>query len=334
MDLGCGLDEVLEVGAEEEVSEVDEFAVVLVLDVDDTPAVLAATDLLAVDNDALFGTDDGEGDKALFYVSHCLLPPHKQLAHLDLLVERALLLIKLVVVVGVHLEVVEGKLLLDALLEGLAFFQRKGVRLGDHGHHVDDVGQLLEDDNVDGLEGVAGGLDEEEAAVDAGILDVALTLGSEFLAEVGGVLVFDVLDDGVPAAVVVDHVAVSGGIDNVEAETNAILLDDVGNGLDLGGGSDGLVGLEATLGVDEVGSEDGVDERRLAEAGLTCRRRIVSWALMAMIRTENNNIPTQMTLNWKPRLSNLRSIWEVMLSKPTWVSGWTVAGPMVDMMIA
>lgn len=71
MDLGCGLDEVLEVGAEEEVSEVDEFAVVLVLDVDDAPAVLAATDLLAVDNDALFGTDDGEGDEALCCVSYC-----------------------------------------------------------------------------------------------------------------------------------------------------------------------------------------------------------------------------------------------------------------------
>lgn len=65
MDLGCGLDEVLEVGAKEEVSEVDEFAVVLVLDVDDAPTVLAATDLLAVDNDALFGTDDGEGNEGL-----------------------------------------------------------------------------------------------------------------------------------------------------------------------------------------------------------------------------------------------------------------------------
>lgn len=162
----------------------------------------------------------------------------------------------------------ESELLLDALLEGLAFFQRKGVRLGDHGHNVDNIGKLLEDDNVDGLERVARRLDEEEAAVDAGILNVALTLGSELLAEIGRVLVLDVLDDGIPAAVVVDHVAVAGGVDNIEAETDAILLDDVGNGLDLGSRSDGLVGLEATLGVDEVGGEDGVDEGRLAEAGL------------------------------------------------------------------
>lgn len=33
-----------------------------------------------------------------------------------------------------------------------------------------------------------------------------------------------------------------------------------------------------------------------------------------------------MTLNWKPRFKSLRSIWLVMLSKPTWPSGYTVAG--------
>lgn len=53
MDLGCGLDEVLKVGAGEEVSEVNKFTVVLVLDVDDTPSVLAPTDLLASNNDRL-----------------------------------------------------------------------------------------------------------------------------------------------------------------------------------------------------------------------------------------------------------------------------------------
>lgn len=35
-------------------------------------------------------------------------------------------------------------------------------------------------------------------------------------------------------------------------------------------------------------------------------------------------VPTHITLNWKPRLSSLRSIWEVMLSKPTWLWGKTV----------
>lgn len=46
---------------------------------------------------------------------------------------------------------------------------------------------------------MAGGLDEEQAAVDAGVLDVTLALGGELLAQVGRVLVLNVLHDGVPA---------------------------------------------------------------------------------------------------------------------------------------
>lgn len=46
---------------------------------------------------------------------------------------------------------------------------------------------------------MAGRLDEEQTAVDTGILNVTLTLRGEFLAEVCRVLVLDVLDDGVPA---------------------------------------------------------------------------------------------------------------------------------------
>lgn len=75
----------------------------------------------------------------------------------------------------------ESKLLLDALLERLALLQSQGVSLGNDGNNVDDIGQLLQDDDIDGLKGVAGGLDEEQAAMDAGILDVTLTLSSELL---------------------------------------------------------------------------------------------------------------------------------------------------------
>lgn len=46
---------------------------------------------------------------------------------------------------------------------------------------------------------MAGGLNEEQAAVNPGILNVALTLSSEFLAEVGRVLILDILDNWVPA---------------------------------------------------------------------------------------------------------------------------------------
>lgn len=63
--------------------------------------------------------------------------------------------------------------------------------------------------------------------MDAGILDVALSLSGELLAEVCRVLVLDVLHNWIPASVVVDLVAVTWGIDNVQAETNTVLLDDV-----------------------------------------------------------------------------------------------------------
>lgn len=176
----------------------------------------------------------------------------------------------LVAVVRVHLEVVEGELLLDALLECLALLHGQGIGLGDDRNHVDHIGQLLQHDNIDRLQGVTSGLNEEQAAVNAGVLNVLVAVGCELLTQVGGVLVFDVLDDGVPAAVVVDQVAVAGSVNNVESESDAILLDKVGHRVDLGGGSDDLVGHQATLGLNKVGGEDSVDEGRLSKTSLAC----------------------------------------------------------------
>lgn len=61
---GC-LDQVLEMGSGEEVAEVDEFAVLLILDIDSSPAVLAASDSLSVDVDVALATDNGEWDDGL-----------------------------------------------------------------------------------------------------------------------------------------------------------------------------------------------------------------------------------------------------------------------------
>ena len=105
---------------------------------------------------------------------------------------------------------------------------------------------------------VTSGRDEEKAAVDASILDEAITHSSQFLAEEGRVLVLDVLNDRLPATtsenqsimlisiivkcqeyllqalvqcnwcspiLVVDLVAVSGSIDNVKSQLDAILND-------------------------------------------------------------------------------------------------------------
>lgn len=164
----------------------------------------------------------------------------------------------------------EGKLLLDALLEGHALLEGQGVGLGNDRDDVDNVGQLLQNHNINGLQRVARGLDKEQAAVNASVLDVALALGGELLAKVRRVLVLDVFDDRVPAAVIVDQVAVSGSVDDVKPQADTVLLDDVRHGVNLGRGADHLLRVVPALALDQVRGEDGVDQGRLAQTGLAC----------------------------------------------------------------
>lgn len=42
-----------------------------------------------------------------------------------------------------------------------------------------------------------------------------------------------------------------------------------------------------------------------------------------LLLSRSHDLPTQITLNWNPRFRSLRSIWFVMLSKPTWLLGMT-----------
>ena len=65
-------------------------------------------------------------------------------------------------------------------------------------------------------------------------------------------LILDVLDNWVPAAVIVHEIAVSGCVDDVESEAHAILFDDMSDWVDLGGAADGLVGVETAFAVYEV----------------------------------------------------------------------------------
>jgi hypothetical protein len=65
VDLRRRLDQVLQVSASEEVAEVHKFAVVLILDIDNTPAVLATTNLLARDDDGLLRANNSEWDDIL-----------------------------------------------------------------------------------------------------------------------------------------------------------------------------------------------------------------------------------------------------------------------------
>jgi hypothetical protein len=70
-------------------------------------------------------------------------------------------------------------------------------------------------------------LNKEKAAVNSGILDISLTLSSEFFPEVGGVLILDILDNRIPTPVVVNLIAISRSIDNVQPQAYTIFLDDV-----------------------------------------------------------------------------------------------------------
>ena len=137
----------------------------------------------------------------------------------DALVQLDLLLVVLLSVEGVQADAVVHELLPNLyrirepispqlqtaasdthlLLERLALLESERVRLGNDGDNVHHLGELLHDDDINRAERVARRVDEEQAAVDARVLDVTVALRSELLAEVRAVLVLDVLHDRVPA---------------------------------------------------------------------------------------------------------------------------------------
>lgn len=65
MDLAGGLNQVLKMSSCKEIAQVDEFAVGFILNVDYTPAVLTAPNLLSVNDDRLFASDNGKWNYVL-----------------------------------------------------------------------------------------------------------------------------------------------------------------------------------------------------------------------------------------------------------------------------
>lgn len=65
MDLRGSLDKILQMGSGEEVSKGYELAMALILNIDNAPSVLAASDLLASYEDRFLRSNYSEGDDAL-----------------------------------------------------------------------------------------------------------------------------------------------------------------------------------------------------------------------------------------------------------------------------
>ena len=183
MDLTGRLDEILQVRARQKIPQADELAMVFIFYIDNSPPVLSSTHRAAAYNDVVLRADNGERDEVL-----------------DGRIHGALFFVLLVVVVWVHAQVVENKLFFDAFFESVAFFECQRVGFGDDRNYIDHIRELFEDYYVDWLEAVEDQqrkdyllglllfrlrmprrLNKEETAMDAGILDVSLSLCRKLL---------------------------------------------------------------------------------------------------------------------------------------------------------
>jgi hypothetical protein len=128
---------------------------------------------------------------------------------------------------------------------------------------------------------MAGRADKVQARVDAKV-SLLPTVGLLLLAHVRLVLVIDKVDDRGPRVAVVDIVAKAGGVDDGELDFELLLLELGLDDFDLGQLVELLdVPARVVLCGRELGGEERVDERRLAQAGLACRdgTGIVSYAM-------------------------------------------------------
>lgn len=194
---------------DQHLSQLDKVAVVLVIDLDDTPRICSSTDAPAISSvNLLVATDDSEGDLAG-----------------DLLILRNRLLIVIVVYRCLEdADLVVGNVAQDALLEFDDFLVREGISLGNHGDEVDFGVQLTHEFDINLLERVACGLEEIDAGVDT-VVDNLLAVDSVLLLEICVEARLDVFQDGLPAVVVVYKVTEPGSVDDGETESNTILLD-------------------------------------------------------------------------------------------------------------
>ena len=179
----------------------DEFAVLLVFNVDNTPFVCTCPNHFSIDIESLLRTYNGERD----FILTIRMPDSFSRSYLDLSVESTFFLDELIIIVWVHFEIMESKFgfdlnvsfmgrffgipsvwKLDALREWESPTWRWQER---HWQHqtisLTQLCRLASDYTVSRDSGekirVSRGLDEEETAMDTRILDISITLSGELL---------------------------------------------------------------------------------------------------------------------------------------------------------
>jgi hypothetical protein len=264
--------ELLHVCSDEHLTELGKVAVILVVNLDDSPRVLAATHFASFGGaDLGVGADNGEGNLRhdLLVLGDCLFVVQLvagALENLDALVFN--ICENLVFTLEYRLTCLERQCT-HSCLEGDDLLISECVGLGDDRDQVDLGVESAHDLNVERLKRVTGGLNKVHAGMDTVVDDVHavdLVLGIE----VGIKALLDVLDNGTPGLVVVDKVTKSRSINDVQSQTYTILFNVCTDGLDgNGGGCEVEAGLFLLLGWVERSVEQCVDKSRLSKTRFT-----------------------------------------------------------------
>lgn len=128
--------------------------------------------------------------------------------------------------------------------------------------------EALHDLDIQRLQGVASGLDEEDTSVNA-VVDNVHAIHLVLGIQVGVEALLDVVGNWAPRLIIVDKVTETRGVDNGQAETDTSLLDISADGLNGHSlGEDVEARALALLGWVQRCVEECVDQGRLSEPRL------------------------------------------------------------------
>lgn len=158
--------------------------------------------------------------------------------------------------------------------------------------------EALHDLDIQRLQRVAGGLNEEDAGMDAVVYNVD-AVDLVFSIEISIKALFDVVDNWTPRFVVVDKITKARGIDNGQPQADTGLLNIGADRLDSDGLRDDVeAGSLALLGWVKRRVEESVDKGRLSESRFTCKcigsaRVLATSPRTRELLTNNHNIEVE-----------------------------------------